>query len=113
MWRKSDGPGASAGERTICNLRVPASDEGHHWSAESPERVEGGGPPPPGLAVSDAIKHNRPYGSDPWTAKIEKRLGIGPLRERGRPKIESVGAAGSALARRLAAKLAGYLAKTA
>jgi putative transposase len=40
------------------------------------------------LAVFHAIKHNRPYGSDSWTARIEKRLGIGPLRERGRPKSE-------------------------
>ena len=40
------------------------------------------------LAVFHAIKHNRPYGSDSWTARIEKRLGIGPLRERGRRKVE-------------------------
>ena len=40
------------------------------------------------MAVFNPIKHNRPYGSEPWTAKIEKRLGIGPLRKRGRPKGE-------------------------
>jgi hypothetical protein len=40
------------------------------------------------LAVFHSIKHNRPYGSDAWTARIEKRLGIGPLRKRGRPKVE-------------------------
>jgi hypothetical protein len=38
------------------------------------------------VAVAHAMKHNRPYGSERWTAKIEKRLGIGPLRERGRPR---------------------------
>jgi putative transposase len=37
-------------------------------------------------AVAHAIKHNRPYGSPPWTARVEKRLGLGPLRKRGRPK---------------------------
>jgi hypothetical protein len=38
------------------------------------------------LAVFGAIKHDRPHGSDHWTATIENRLGIGPLRQRGRPK---------------------------
>jgi hypothetical protein len=42
------------------------------------------------MAVFHAIKHNRPYGSESWRAKIEKRLGIGPLRKRGRPKSEKV-----------------------
>jgi len=41
------------------------------------------------VAVARAIKHNRPYGSPPGTAKVEKQPGLGPLRERGRPrKIE-------------------------
>ena len=40
-------------------------------------------------ALSHALKHNRPYGSGPWTAKIEQRLGIGPLRKRGRPRKAS------------------------
>ena len=40
------------------------------------------------MAVFHAIKHNRPYGSDSWTARMEKRLGIGPLRGRGLPKRE-------------------------
>ena len=34
------------------------------------------------MAVFNPIKHNRPYGSEPWIAKVEKRLGIGPLRKR-------------------------------
>ena len=40
-------------------------------------------------AVFEAIRRNRPYGSPDWTAKIERRLGLGPLRERGRPRKES------------------------
>ena len=40
-------------------------------------------------AVFGAIRHNRPYGTPPWTAAVEKQLGLGPLRPRGRPRKES------------------------
>ena len=40
-------------------------------------------------AVFGAIRHSRPYGTPPWTAAVEKRLGLGPLRSRGRPRKES------------------------
>jgi len=36
-------------------------------------------------AVAHAIRHSRPYGSGPWTANIERQLGLRPLRPRGRP----------------------------
>ena len=32
------------------------------------------------------LTHGRPFGSDAWTKRIEARLGLGPLRPRGRPK---------------------------
>jgi len=40
-------------------------------------------------AVFGAIRHSRPYGSPPWTAVVEKQLGLRPLRPRGRPRKES------------------------
>jgi putative transposase len=36
-------------------------------------------------AVLRALAHGRPYGSDAWTAKTERRLNLPPLRPRGRP----------------------------
>jgi hypothetical protein len=39
-------------------------------------------------AVLGAIRHSRPYGTPGWTAAIEKQLGLGPLRPRGRPRKE-------------------------
>jgi putative transposase len=37
-------------------------------------------------ALRHCLKHGRPFGSESWTAKMEARLKLGPLRERGRPK---------------------------
>jgi putative transposase len=37
-------------------------------------------------AILRSLTHGRPYGSDAWTARAERRLGLGPLRPRGRPK---------------------------
>ena len=37
-------------------------------------------------ALRRALTHDRPFGSAAWTAKVEKALGLGPLRGRGRPK---------------------------
>jgi len=37
-------------------------------------------------ALLRSLTHGRPYGSDAWTARAERRLGLGPLRPRGRPK---------------------------
>ena len=37
-------------------------------------------------AVQRSLAHGRPFGSDGWTARTEGRLGLGPLRPRGRPK---------------------------
>jgi len=36
-------------------------------------------------AVRRSITHNRPFGSDAWTTRTERRLGLGPLRPKGRP----------------------------
>jgi putative transposase len=36
-------------------------------------------------AVLHAIMHSRPFGGPEWTKRMEKRLGLGPLRPRGRP----------------------------
>ena len=38
------------------------------------------------LALQRCLLHDRPFGSEAWTKKTEKRLGLGPLRARGRPK---------------------------
>ncbi len=37
-------------------------------------------------ALQRSLSHGRPFGSDTWTAEMEARLGLGPLRARGRPK---------------------------
>jgi putative transposase len=37
-------------------------------------------------AVLRSLQYNRPFGSAPWSQKVEKKLGIPPLRKRGRPK---------------------------
>ena len=37
-------------------------------------------------AILRSLTHGRPSGSDAWTARAERRLGLGPLRPRGRPK---------------------------
>jgi putative transposase len=37
-------------------------------------------------AVQRSLAHDRPFGSDPWVAATEAKLGLGPLRPRGRPK---------------------------
>jgi putative transposase len=37
-------------------------------------------------AIQRSLAHNRPFGSDAWTSQMETRLGLGPLRGRGRPK---------------------------
>jgi putative transposase len=37
-------------------------------------------------ALQRSLTHDRPFGSDAWAAKMETKLGLGPLRGRGRPK---------------------------
>ena len=37
-------------------------------------------------ALQRSLSYNRPFGSDTWTAAMERKLGLGPLRGRGRPK---------------------------
>jgi putative transposase len=37
-------------------------------------------------ALLRCLTHGRPFGSDAWTKKVESRLGLGPLRGRGRPR---------------------------
>lgn len=37
-------------------------------------------------AVRRAITHGRPLGSDAWATRVERRLGLPPLRPRGRPR---------------------------
>ena len=37
-------------------------------------------------AVRQSITHSRPLGDAGWSERMEKRLGLGPLRPRGRPK---------------------------
>ncbi|HEY1921694.1 MAG TPA: transposase [Tepidisphaeraceae bacterium] len=40
-------------------------------------------------ALRRSLTHSRPFGAESWTAKMELKLGIGPLRPRGRPaKVE-------------------------
>jgi putative transposase len=38
------------------------------------------------FALQRSLKHDRPFGDTDWTARTERRLGLGPLRGRGRPK---------------------------
>ena len=42
-------------------------------------------------ALRRSLAHDRPLGSAPWTKKVEARLGLGPLRPRGRPKLPAKG----------------------
>ena len=37
-------------------------------------------------ALLRSLTHDRPFGSEAWSKRTEARLGIGPLRPRGRPK---------------------------
>jgi putative transposase len=37
-------------------------------------------------ALRRSVTFSRPYGSSDWTAKMERKLDLGPLRPRGRPK---------------------------
>ena len=37
-------------------------------------------------AILRSLTHGRPYGSDTWTVRTERRLRLGPLRPRGRPR---------------------------
>jgi putative transposase len=37
-------------------------------------------------ALRRSITYNRPYGDERWTKRMESRLGLPPLRPRGRPK---------------------------
>ena len=37
-------------------------------------------------ALVRSLAHDRPFGSEQWTKRTEARLGLGPLRPRGRPK---------------------------
>ena len=39
-----------------------------------------------GEAMQRSIRYSRPLGSPAWVSKMEKRLGLGPLRPRGRPR---------------------------
>ena len=41
-------------------------------------------------AVLHCLTHGRPYGGDRWTAAMESRLKLAPLRKRGRPPAKSV-----------------------
>lgn len=36
-------------------------------------------------ALARSLDHGRPFGSDAWTARMEKAMAMGPLRPRGRP----------------------------
>jgi putative transposase len=40
------------------------------------------------LWLRRSVRFNRPYGSDLWAARMERRLGLPPLRSRGRPRKE-------------------------
>jgi putative transposase len=42
-------------------------------------------------ALRHCLKHNRPFGSEQWTVKMESLLDLGPLRRRGRPKKQVSG----------------------
>jgi putative transposase len=37
-------------------------------------------------AILRSLTHGRPYGSHAWTVRTERRLDLGPLRPRGRPR---------------------------
>ncbi len=37
-------------------------------------------------ALRHCLKHGRPFGDEDWTMKMEKKLQLGPPRDRGRPK---------------------------
>ncbi|MCK6500736.1 MAG: hypothetical protein L6Q38_14765, partial [Nitrospira sp.] len=42
-------------------------------------------------AIQRSLAHDRPFGSDDWTRQMERRLNLGPLRRRGRPKNTASG----------------------
>jgi putative transposase len=60
----------------------------------TPRRADWGGwvnqpqTPAEEASVKFCLKHGRPFGSQPWTMKMEKRLNLGPVRQRGRPRKE-------------------------
>ncbi|HET6247642.1 MAG TPA: transposase [Tepidisphaeraceae bacterium] len=39
-------------------------------------------------ALRHCLSHNRPFGSEQWTVKMESVLNLGPFRKSGRPKKE-------------------------
>jgi putative transposase len=43
------------------------------------------------VALQHALQYSRPFGSEAWTRATEKRLNLGPLRPRGRPKGSTKG----------------------
>jgi putative transposase len=43
-------------------------------------------------ALRHCLKHGRPFGSEAWTARMESKLKLGPVRDVGRPKKRVIGA---------------------
>jgi REP element-mobilizing transposase RayT len=37
-------------------------------------------------SIRHCLKHNRPFGSELWTARMERTFELSPVRPRGRPK---------------------------
>ncbi|MDQ3438779.1 MAG: transposase [Planctomycetota bacterium] len=99
-------------ERNPLRARLVRRAEAWRWSSLG-QLVVPGDPQPPAIPIADwpvarrrdwvawvnrpqmpkdeaavlrSLTHDRPCGSETWTAKIERRLGLGPLRPRGRPK---------------------------
>jgi len=65
----------------LCEWPVPRRRDWLQWVNQPQTAAEE-------LALRHSLRHGRPFGSQPWTAKMEKELRLGPLRKRGRPRKE-------------------------
>jgi hypothetical protein len=66
----------------LCVWPVPRRRDWLQWVNEPQTAAEE-------EALQHALRFSRPFGSQPWTAQMEKRLKLGPLRPRGRPPKEA------------------------
>lgn len=78
-WQWSSIGQKASGQAPLATWPVSRREDWIAWVNQPQTPAEEAG-------LRHCLNHGRPYGSESWTVKMEKRLGLGPVHSRGRPK---------------------------
>jgi putative transposase len=96
--RAEDWPWSSLGQKPskespivpLCDWPLPRRRDWVQWVNQPQTANEE-------EALRHALRHGRPFGSQPWTTRMQKTLKLAPLRPPGRPKKPSAAQAAAVL----------------